>query len=66
MAAMRGRREFSALLIQRGADPTITDDSGRIAADMTDDAELAAGLRDPAAAGAAAAAEGEGGSCAIA
>ena len=33
------------MLVKRGADPTMTDDSGRIAADMTDDAELAAGLR---------------------
>ena len=42
---MRGRREVCAMLVKRGADPTITDDSGRIAADMTDDAELAAWLR---------------------
>ena len=45
MGAMRGRREVCAMLVKRGADPTITDDSGRIAADMTDDAELAAWLR---------------------
>jgi hypothetical protein len=45
MASMRGRREFCAMLVKRGADPTITDDSGRIAAEMTEDAELAAWLR---------------------
>jgi|EP01043_Picozoa_sp_COSAG02_P025975 hypothetical protein len=33
------------MLVKRGADPTITDDSGRIAAEMTEDAELAAWLR---------------------
>ena len=38
MAAMRGRREACAMLVKRGADPTLTDDSGRVAADMTDDA----------------------------
>eukprot|EP01043_Picozoa_sp_COSAG02_P077273 COSAG02_NODE_16827_length_1053_cov_1.097484_1_plen_39_part_10 len=39
---MRGRQEFCAMLVKRGADPTLTDDSGRVAADMTDNAELAA------------------------
>ena len=33
------------MLVKRGADPTLTDDSGRIAADMTDDEELAKWLR---------------------
>jgi hypothetical protein len=42
---MRGRQEFCAMLVKRGADPTLTDDSGRVAADMTDNAELAAWLR---------------------
>ncbi len=45
MASMRGRQEFCAMLVKRGADPTLTDDSGRVAADMTDNAELAAWLR---------------------
>ena len=45
MAAMRGRREACAMLVKRGADPMLADDSGRIAADMTDDAELATWLR---------------------
>ena len=45
MAATRGRREFCEMLVKRGADITIADDSGRLAGDMTDDAELAAQLR---------------------
>ena len=52
MAAMRGRREMCALLVQRGADRTIKDDMGRTAADMCEDAALAAQLRNPDAAAA--------------
>ena len=40
MAAMRGRREMCTLLLARGADPTVAEDSGRIAAEMADDASL--------------------------
>ena len=47
MAAMRGRREMCALLVRRGADRTIKDDMGRAAADMCEDAALAAQLRNP-------------------
>ena len=36
-----------ALLAQRGADRTIKDDMGRTAADMCEDAALAAQLRNP-------------------
>ena len=41
MAAMRGRREFCTLLLAHGADPTLPEDSGRVAAQMADDRTLA-------------------------
>ena len=49
MAAMRGRREFCALLLTRGADATLREDSGRLAADVADDETLAVFLRRAAA-----------------
>ena len=45
MAAMRGRREFAALLLKRGADKSLTDDGGNTAADRADGADLAQMLR---------------------
>lgn len=40
IAAERGHGEVAALLLERGADPTIKDDKGRRAADLASDAEL--------------------------
>lgn len=47
MAATRDRLEFCAMLLARGADPGIQDDSGRIAADVCQNTQLGQLLRLP-------------------
>ena len=47
MAATRDRLEFCAMLLARGADPGIQDDSGRIAADVCENTQLEQLLRLP-------------------
>ena len=49
MGAMRGRREFCALLLKVGADPTLPLAGGRIAAEMVEsDKALATSLLEAA------------------
>jgi len=47
IAAQRGHAEVAALLLERGADPTVADPGGRRAADLAGDAALKASLQAP-------------------